>query len=426
MISVNPILGARIWVNDSANIYHRWNGAAMSMYAGDHIGIYASLRDNYLSKDISGPNFLTRQTGGGFKNPTYGFTDRQAVEYSEMIGGITYSNKYGYIGLVKDHNIWGNNYNGANIFSGRNPSYAQIRLNIQPVRWLELNYFHGWLSSKVVDTVRTQSYGTGTTNVYVQKYMASNFLTVKPVRNLYFSIGNSIIYSRDINAGYLIPFIFYKSLDHTYSSLGNSQLFMDISVRNVKNCHFYLTGFFDDISFGRMFKSGATRPWSFKTGARVSNFVSNLSLTVEYTRNDVLSYKHFNPETTFESTRYNMGHHLRDNSQDIFVQLSYKPIARLCLDASYNFSNKGPDYPDNRNEIDPVTGEEVILNLPFQSSIIWERSAMAFHARYELINDLVLMMGIEYTDIADPSGIYTPTQFQGQQLTGTAMVSFGF
>ncbi|MBK7388953.1 MAG: hypothetical protein IPI23_07725 [Bacteroidetes bacterium] len=88
----------------------------------------------------------------------------------------------GDIGLIKDHNVWANNYNGANILSSRAPSFAQITLQVKPSKWLELNYFHGWLSSKVVDTAATQFYGTGTTIAYVPKYMAANFITVKPVK----------------------------------------------------------------------------------------------------------------------------------------------------------------------------------------------------------------------------------------------------
>ncbi len=425
-ISFNPILGGALWHNDSGNVYQRWNGAELMFYAGKHLGVYGNLRDNYLSKAITGPGYLTQQTGGSFKNPTYGYSNRSAVEYSEMRGGITVNGTWWNLGLVKDHVVWGNNYNGANIISNRGPSFAQIKLNIKPVPWFELNYFNGWLSSKVADSSATQNYGTGTTTVFVPKYMAANFITVRPVRNLYFSVGNSIVYSRSINAGYLIPFMFYKSLDHTYSTLGNSQLFFDLSVRNLKNCHFYASGFFDELSFGRMFEKNSLNPWSIKVGGKVSNILGNLSLTAEYTRNNVLAYKHYNPETTFETTRYNMGHYLRDNAQDIFFQIGFKPVARLMVDVSYNYANKGPDYPDNRNAIDPVTGEDQILSYPFQSKILWEKTSFAFKVRYELVNDLIISTRLEMSDVRDDNNVYTPSQFQGKQFTTSAMLTFGF
>jgi hypothetical protein len=426
MLSFNPILGGQFWHNDSGLVYHRWNGAEMIFYAGKSVGMYASLRDNYLSRSINNPEFISKLTGGGFKNPTYGFTNRDAVEYSEMRGGITWNWKWGNVGLVKDHNVWGNNYNGANIFTNHAPSMSQVRLQMKPVKWIELNYFHGWLSSKVTDSSKTQHYGTGTTTVFVPKYIAANFITVRPVKNLYFSIGNSIIYSRSINAGYVIPVMFYKSLDHTYSTLGNSQLFYDLSIRNLKHFHFYSTGFFDDLSIGRLFRSDKLNPWSIKGGVKVSDLIDNVSLTFEYTRNNVLTYKHYNPETTFETTKYNFGHYLRDNAQDIFAAISYAPLPRLFIEGSFNLANKGPDYPDNRTEDDPVTGEPLILFYPFQSSIIWEKTAYALQVRYEVVHDLIVMMKAEMADIRDETNTYTPSRFQGKQLTIQGMLTFGF
>jgi hypothetical protein len=426
MFSVNPILGVQVWNNDSDMVYHRWNGAELMFYAGNHLGVYASLRDNYLSKAVTASQYLTQQTGGGFKNATYGYTNKDAVEYSEMRGGITAGGKWWSLGIVKDHNVWGNNYNGANIMTNRAPSFAQIKLNLKPVKWFELNYFHGWLSSKVIDTSATQNYGTGTTTVYVPKFMASNLFTFKPIKNLHFSIGNSIVYSQNINGAYFIPVLFFKSLDHTYSTLGNSQMFIDISSRNLKKCHFYFTGYFDDFSFGRLFETKDITPYSMKIGGRVSNIIQNVSVTAEYTRNNVFAFKHYNPETTYESTKYNMGHYLRDNAQEIFLQLSYKPLSRLWIDVSYCHANKGPDYPDNRNDVDPVTGEPIPSYYDFQESIIWEKSYFAFQARYELINDLIFQLRMEMADVKDDTDTYTPSQFQGKQLTTSAMITFGF
>ncbi len=173
-------------------------------------------------------------------------------------------------------------------------------------------------------------------------------------------------------------------------------------------------------------KKNSLNPWSIKVGGKVSNILGNLSLTAEYTRNNVLAYKHYNPETTFETTRYNMGHYLRDNAQDLFFQISFKPLARLMVDVSYNYANKGPDYPDNRNDVDPVTGEDLILSYPFQSKILWEKTSFAFKVRYELVNDLIISTRFEMSDVRDDNNAYTPSQFQGKQFTTSAMLTFGF
>jgi len=425
MFSLNPILGANFILSDSASMYHRWNGAEMMFYAGKYLGVYANLRDNYISKAITGPDYLVQETGGGFKNPTYGFSNRDAVEYSEMRGGITAGGKWWNLGLVKEHNVWGNNYNGANILSDRAPSFAQIKLQLNPYKWIELNYFHGWLSSKVADSAATQNYGTGTTTIYVPKYMAANMLTVKPVKHLNVSIGNSIVYSRSINAGYLIPVMFFKSLDHTYSTLGNSQMFIDISSRNLKNFHFFATGYFDDFSFGRLFDDNVWKPWSFKLGGRANNILSNLSVTAEYTRNNVLAWKHYNPETTFESTKYNMGHYLRDNANEYFFMISWKPLPKLLVEASWLNANKGPEYPDLRGIYDPVTGEPLVYSYPFQEEIVWEKTSFGLSASYEIMHDIIIRGKAEYSDINDKAG-FTPDQFKGKQIITSFMMTVGF
>ncbi len=70
------------------------------------------------------PEYLTKREGGHYKG----------TDWSEMQGGVTWSWKWGNIGMVKDRQQWGNNYNGANIFGGNNPTFVQLRLHLRPVK----------------------------------------------------------------------------------------------------------------------------------------------------------------------------------------------------------------------------------------------------------------------------------------------------
>jgi hypothetical protein len=130
-LSINPIGGIQYWTNNNGAVWHRWNGAEAFAYYGDHWGFYASLRDNHENEKLSEDQFLNQRTGGNYK---------AHYDYSEMMGGITYSWNWGMIGLVKDHFTWGTNYNGSNIFSGRTPSFAHIKVNMKPAPWFEFNY----------------------------------------------------------------------------------------------------------------------------------------------------------------------------------------------------------------------------------------------------------------------------------------------
>jgi len=422
--SINPILGIDYYSNDSGSFYHRWNGAEAFAYIGKHWGVYASLRDNHESIILEKEDFLTQRTGANYKYSDGG------GDYSEMRGGLTYSWDWGSFGIVKDHFEWGNNYNGANIFSGRTPSFAHIKLNLKPAKWFEFNWIHGWLVSEVIDSastmVFTNSYGTDERDMMFDKYLAANLFTFKPWNKFYVSLGNSVIYSSDgPQLQYLIPVMFYKSVDHTYNSTDqsgrnvgqNSQMFIDISSRNLKKVHLSATLFIDELSTDRFFVDSVWNFWSFKASARVSDLIPNTFITIEYTKSMPLTYKHNIPTTTFESNGYNLGHYLMDNSQEFYFSLLVKPFRTLTLKADYLWAQKGKDYDD-------LGGSR--LGNPFMDSVEWENQSFSIRVTYQIINDGYVFVKFLHSDISGDLPKYTSTVYHGIQNTISFGANIGF
>ncbi|MFO7828808.1 MAG: hypothetical protein R6V23_09330 [Bacteroidales bacterium] len=422
--SINAILGAEYFMNDSANFHHRWNGAEAFAYIGKNWGFYASLRDNHESEMLAKENFLTQRMGANYKYNDGG------GDFSEMRGGLTYSWEWGSFGLVKDHFEWGNNYNGANIFSGRTPSFAHLKLNLKPAKWFEFNWVHGWLVSEVIDSASTltftNAYGTSSREMMFDKYLAANLFTFKPFEKFYVSAGNSIIYSSDgAQLQYLIPVMFYKSVDHTYNATDkagrnvgqNSQMFFDISSRNIKKVHLSATLFVDELSTSRFFNDSVYNFWSIKTSMRISNLIPNTFLTAEYTKSMPLTYKHNIPTTTFESNGYNLGHYLMDNAQEIYFAVQVKPLKTLSLKAAYLLAQKGKDY-------DALGGSR--LGNPFIDKVEWENQSVSLHASYQIINDGYLFIKYLYSDISGELDKYTAPVFHGKQSTFSFGANFGF
>ncbi|OFX47606.1 MAG: hypothetical protein A2X13_11675 [Bacteroidetes bacterium GWC2_33_15] len=422
--SVNPILGIEYFMNDSGSFYHRWNGAEAFAYVGNHWGFYASLRDNHESTILEKEDFLTQRTGANYK-----YTD-DGGDYSEMRGGLTYSWNWGSLGIVKDHFEWGNNYNGANIFSGHTPSFAHIKLQLKPAKWFEFNWVHGWLVSEVVDSASsmtfTNAYGTDTRDVMFDKYLAANLFTFKPWNNFYVSLGNSIIYSSDgPQLQYLIPVMFYKSVDHTYNATDqsgrnvgqNSQMFIDISSRNIKKVHLSVTLFIDELSTDRFFNDTMWNFWSFKAGTRISDFITNTFITAEYTRSMPLTYKHNIPTTTFESNGYNLGHYLMDNSHEFYFSVIVKPFRTLILKADYLFAQKGKDYDD-------LGGSR--LGNPFMDNVEWENKTVSLRASYQVINDGYIFVKYQHSEITGDNIKYTPAYYYGTRNTISLGANIGF
>ena len=129
-ITANPILGSDLWMNENGSFYHWWNGLEVSSTIGK-FGIWASLRDNHESTELTARDFQNQRIGASNIKL---FSDGKR-DYWEVRAGITYGWKWGYVGLIMDQFAWGENNAGANIFSGRTPAFPRLELAMDPAPW---------------------------------------------------------------------------------------------------------------------------------------------------------------------------------------------------------------------------------------------------------------------------------------------------
>ncbi|OQA02201.1 MAG: hypothetical protein BWY70_00092 [Bacteroidetes bacterium ADurb.Bin408] len=420
-VGIRPVVGVEYFSNNNGQIHHRFNGADMFADIDKRLSVYASLVDNNESEMISKPNFLTRRTGANYKKNV---NNSGRNDFSEMQGGIMYNWKWGGLGLVKEPVQWGNNYNGALIFSGRTPTFAQIKFTLYPVGWLRFNYFHGWLISNVLDSSRSYYDSQNTyRGVFHEKYLAANMFTLSPFKKLDVSFGNSIIYSDiGIQPAYLIPFMFFKSIDHTLNSTNNNrgqnaQMFFDVSSRLIPHTHLYTSVFVDEIMLRTMFdKTQHRNQLSFKAGLRIDNIIPNTDFTGEYTRSNPWAYRHYISTTTFASNTYNLGHYLRDNAEEYYVAATYKPLRGLKLKFSYCKALKGEEY---------AFGTISDTGTPFLQQTVWRNETYSASVVYQIFNNVKLFSAFNYSEINDKAGIYTPDFFKGTQRTFSFGCSVG-
>ena len=447
---ITPLLGLNLMHNDNGNITKRWIGAEIQATIGKHLTLFASVRDLSNNGDtLSSYHYLNNYPGYEYKEASYG------GDFSDSRGGIKYAVSWGSIGLVKDNIMWGDNYNCSNIISGRAPSFPMITLQLKPAKWFELNYFHAWLVSNVIDS--SYYYLENGSKIWYRpaaKYMAANMLTFTPFRNFKFSVGNSIIYAeRTVQAAYLLPVAFYKSLDHTLTKgtgteNQNSQIFMNLSSRNIKHTHLFASVYIDELSFDRFLPDNQqANPISLKAGLNLSNFpVRNISAVIEYTRTNILNYKHSIALLTYASNSYNLGHYLGDNSQEIFAALQFKPLRGLDFKLTYTDAKHGNEYDYIRRGVSHGIQGKVddIISQPSLGEIIWSNKSFALLGTYEIFNNAYMVFKAEMSDIQayDPVkpvtfgekrmtaqqtlNYFTPSYLQGKQITFSGGISFGF
>ncbi|MBN2764473.1 MAG: hypothetical protein JXR41_15370 [Bacteroidales bacterium] len=429
--SLRPILGLNYFTNASGGYLHTYGGLEAFGSVTKYLSFYADLRDNTVSEKLAMPTYFTQDMGGIYK----GSLREGSADFSEMRGGVMLSWDFLQVGVAKDHIVWGNNTNGAIIQSGRTPSFPMLKLHISPVKWFDFNYFHAWLVSDVVDSSLTYLLPGGINReTFKNKYMASNMFTIMPLRGLSLSFGNSIIYSdQNVNPAYLIPVFFYKSVDHSLTSYKivnhNSQMFFDMSIRMLRHTHFFLTVFVDEFSTKRISDPDAHNFYAYKLGGKVSNWpVSNLSVTGEYFRSVPATYQHYGPTFTYESNSYNMGPYLRDNSEEIFVAVDFKPVQRLFARYAYTSARHGNDYGY-------VYGNQV-TSLPILKDNTWTSVSHSLLCSYEVFTNCHLTLEYRHSNIQgydidgqtaqDYLDMFTPDFFQGVKNTVMVRVNVGF
>lgn len=424
---IRPLYSFRYSVYDGMPFYYS-GGGAEAIFGKAWVSAYASLTDNFLNRNILvEPGYLMPGQGGNYK---YNEGGRKGGDYSEMRGGVVLNWKWGRIGFVKDNVSWGENIYGGLILSGNNPSTPMITLHVQPFKWFSLDYIHAWLVSEVIDSASSYFSQPGIfRGIYQPKYIAANMFTFTPIPGLNISLGNSIVYSDvPVQAVFLIPVLFYKSVDHTINhgiDNQNSQMFLNISSRNIRHLHLFGSVFIDEFSIPRIRDKNRYNFFGYKAGFALYNWpLQNLSLDAECTVIYPMVYKHRVPSLTYTSNRYNLGYYMGDNSLDINAGLRYSPKPYLINTLHYCYAVHGNDYPYQPG---PDLDRHTLLK-----NIVWSRHLLSLRTVYMPVAGIQVFIEGLYSNTRgyeadglnpqDYLKLYTPVCLQGEHF----YCNFGF
>lgn len=411
---IRPILGMDLDYNSHGLTRHQWVGAELQVDIAKHVSVWGSLRDNsYYGERLDNGQYLSSRPGLQYKEATVS-SGGHVGDYSDSRGGVSLYAKWGSISVQRERIRWGDAQYCSNILSAHNPAVPMLTLQLTPCEWFQFDYMHAWLVSNVLDSTSwyTETNSLGEERRHYRpasKYMAANMLTFKPVKQLSFSLGNSIVYAeRNPQAAYFIPVAFYKSLDHLLtkglnSENQNSQVFASVSVRPVDHLQLYGSVFIDEFSFSRLKKSNPQHnPISYLVGFNWSGWpVRGLSLKGEFCRTNIANYTHSIETLTYASNSYNMGHFLGDNAQSIYLSLNYRPVRGLRLTLDYARNTKYNSYAYLRGS--SLSGErlyeggigETISQTPFKDKI-WQNDEVGLHARYEIFQNCYAHLDCTY------------------------------
>ena len=320
------------------------------------------------------------------------------VEYSEAKTVITANWEWGCVAIGKEFFEWGYGESGKLVLSQKAPSFPFIRLDVNPVEWLNFNYIHAWLSSDIIDLSDTYYSVFGHDRFsFREKYLASHTLTVKPIEGLNISIGESVVYSDKLEYVYLIPIMFYRLADHYlsrhYNTAGsNAQFFGSVSSRNhIPNTHLYGTLFVDEITITNIFDSYKQRnQFGFSLGGSVVDLpIDNLNFTLEFTKIYPFVYEHYIATTTYQSASHVLGHWIGHNADQVYSSLEYRFMRGLKAKLWGQYIRKGEENNIEQTFVQPQP--------PFLFGLRKNYTYLGGSVQYEFLHELFAKLEFQTT-----------------------------
>jgi len=403
--NIDPILGLEIGNRWNSGYSHRWNGLEFFGYISDHWGYSLDFRDNLEQGEYLDVN----KNNTPFTGINLSKTTDKSIQYSSVNGEVNYGWSSGNLSLGKYFINLGNGRAGQSIMSSKAPSFPLIRLDIRPVHWLNLIYFHGWLKSNVPDssTFRYTSVEGRESISDVPKFIASHMISFYIAKNLSLSIGESIVYSGTIEPIYLIPVMFFRLADHYLSSEGsntgdNAQLFADASYRiSPIKVKVYGSVFIDELSLEKELEGDNLSSIGYTVGAELSDLVIlNSSFTIEYSKIQPFVYTNSDDAQTYKSHNYQLGHWIGSNSDIFFLSYRQNIVRGVSVKLSGWYFRKG----QTENPEDQYV-------LPYPPTLYGARRTdknISLTVTWEPFHNLFAKGYYSYSDISDEEGERTP------------------
>lgn len=401
---VDPVLG--LSYDFVKKNYHQYSGIKFKGRISDFVGFYFDYRDNLERGDnLDFRKLFSPETG-----VTISKSRTNSFEYSETRGGLTFGWHWGEFTMAKDFINIGSSYQSQVILSSKAPSFPYIRLDIHPVKWFRYNFIHAWLNSGLIDSNSIRYSGVTSTVIKRaltysrrQKFYVSHFISLMPTDNWWFTLGESIIYSDQLEYIYFLP-IFYRLADHYNSMSGgdtgdNAQLFFNTSyIWDEIKSKFYLSLYIDELSPESLLNDGNNaQVYAITLGGKTANpFWRDSYLTLEYTAIKPYAYMNGDPAQTYYSSGYQLGHWIGSNAVQFYALFEQYISQPIKFELEYQLIKKGSK--ENINDY----YNTVTSTYPLLSGDVSTFSELGLKASYNPFNDLYF--NIVYRNVFNADG----------------------
>lgn len=255
------------------------------------------------------------------------------------------------------------------LLGNNSPLFDYLSLNLH-YDFFSFDYLHAKLlgnTSYVFDTVSGDYFSMQ------EKYFAYHRLgfNFQPFFNL--GLGEVVVYGeRPFDLSYLVPFSFFKSVEHSNRDRDNTMLFFDFSSSFIPSSKIFFSFLIDDINIGKIGTGWWGNQTLFNAGIHSSPFYRNLAIEFrfEYLRLEPYTYSHRLNRNNFTQLGYNLSSSLQPNSELFLFGIRHRFTNRMSLAVDFTYTNHGANITKEDGTIVNVGGDINLGHRKFDSEVV--------------------------------------------------------
>ncbi len=209
--------------------------------------------------------------------------DNKKLYLDNFAGKLAYQKKYWNFELGRGKHEIGSNIAGSVILSdaANDHGYFSARFELP-------EFYLSFMNSSLIP----DSTASADRKDYAEKYLVVHQLGWKPNKNLHLFAGEEVIYGdRSIDLNYLLPFSFYRAIEHNLRDRDNVLIFAGMEWQYFPNLLLYGNFIFDELKKSEIFGNW----WGNKYAFQIGNYLkihSKIDFTFEFTAIRPWMYTH--------------------------------------------------------------------------------------------------------------------------------------
>ena len=328
------------------------------------------------------------------------------LRYSDLTGGeLAFHTKYFDFRFAQQEITWGYGESGQLILSNNTVPYPYISVS-KNWGWFKFIALHGKLQSFWADTLK-DGY-----KVFPDKWLAAHRLELSLWHKLTIGLNESFIYgNRYADWAYLIPFNFYRAVQHKLRDRDNATISIDAEYLVKNGLKVYGTIFLDEFKRSRLFTNwyGNKQAFLFGLWAVDPFHLNNFSVRFEYTAIMPWVYTYKYLINAYTSDQRSIGHWAGPNSEVIYLHVQKDWHARLRTGVKLQQYKHGNNYPNENIGGNILQGHATLLGnqekpreiRKFLEGILTTRKTIQLYANYEIFNDFYLKGALTFGQLKE-------------------------